>query len=321
MNKCIIFDIDGTVADLSHRVHHVQGAKKNWLAFMAAISDDKPIEQTVYLNKFLYGRSREVGPLYFVSGRSESERLETEAWLAKYGLSYDKLLMRPSGDYRADHIIKREILGQIRAEGYEPWLIFDDRQQVVDMWREEGLFVLQCDPHRNFTAHHDYNFHKKIEFPLTIMVGPSGSGKTTWIEETLGTEALKATISSDTIREELCGDFQDQTKNFQVFETMHELASLRLKRGLPVILDATHLRDADRKKAALLVPNDVSVLYVVLNRTVANKKKTGGWRNGVTVKGKPLIDFHDQVFKSNLKNILAGDGLPNVTVKDYRDDK
>jgi hypothetical protein len=311
VNKCIIFDIDGTVADLTHRVHHVQGGKKNWVAFMATLSDDLPIEQTIFLNQLIHtwnGHRHFPMPILFVSGRSENERRDTELWLAKYGLKYDKLLMRPAGD----------ILGQIRAEGYEPWLIFDDRQQVVDMWREEGLFVLQCDPHKNFTAHHCYQFHTDIKYPLVIMVGPSGAGKSTWIEEELGTEGLKATISSDTIRQELCGNFQDQSQNLKVFEVMHELASLRLKRGLPVILDATHLRNADRKKAASLVPNDVPVLYVVIDRPLEEKKLSAGWRSGVTVRGKPLIEYHEQTFKSNIKAILSGDGLPNVAVLDAR---
>lgn len=324
MNKCIIFDIDGTVADLTHRVHHVQGGKKDWVAFMATLSDDKPIEQTILLNKLLSNWYADGSiPIFFVSGRSENERKETETWLKSYGLDYKQLLMRPAGDSRADHVIKREILQQIRADGYQPWLIFDDRQQVVDMWREEGLFVLQCDPHTNFTAHHDYLFDESLSVhpfytPLTILVGPSGAGKSTWLtSQTAKTSFTQSIISSDNIREMLCGDFRDQSANAEVFETMHEIAKLRLKRGLPVILDATHLKNADRIRATKLVPEDIPVRYVVINRPLKDKIKTGDWRNSVSVKGKPLIEHHDQVFNSNLKAILAGDGLPNVSVEKY----
>lgn len=323
MNKCIIFDIDGTVADLSHRVHHVQGKRKDWVAFMATLSADKPIEQTITLNQMMsmylgagVADHKTAMPIYLASGRSEDERKDTEDWLYKHGVYYDRLFMRKSKDYRADHVVKKEILDEIRAIGYEPWLVIDDRQQVVDMWRSEGIFVLQCDPKANFTAHLDYEFHESIKYPLTIMVGPSGAGKSLWTlnqVECYGIDPASV-ISSDIIRHHLCGDFQDQSKNQEVFETMHELASLRLKRGLPVILDATHLRNADRIKAAKIVPDDVPVKYVVINRPIADKKASGGWRNSVNVKGKSLIDFHDQVFRSNLKDILNGDGLPNVTV-------
>ena len=75
------------------------------------------------------------------------------------------------------------------------------------------------------------------------------------------------------------------------------------------------MKRQDRLKAALLVPKDVPVRYVVINRPLKDKIETGGWRNSVSVKGKTLIEYHDQVFNSNKKDILAGDGLPNVTVE------
>jgi predicted kinase len=228
--------------------------------------------------------------------------------------------MRPFKDYRTDHIVKQEMLDGLRARGFEPFLIFDDRQQVVDMWRRNGLFVLQCDPRPSHTNHDSHNFHESIKWPLTVLVGPSGAGKTTWIQE-YKDEYPSNVISSDDIRQMLCGDFADQSKNDKVFEAMHEIAHTKLKHGLPVTLDATHLKNADRIKAAKLVAPEIPVRYVVLNRTLEEKKRDGGWRNGVSVKGKTLIEHHDQVFKSNIKAILCGDELPNVTVFDLRKNK
>lgn len=317
LNPCIIFDIDGTLADCSHRVHHVNGSKKNWKAFMEGLSDDKPVEQLTMLNAILHDVNY---PIMLCSGRSEDERQATETWLSKYKIIYNKIYMRKSGDYRADYVIKRELLDEIRADGYEPFLIFDDRQCVVDMWRKEGLFVLQCDPKANFTDHVGFQFHKSIKYPLTILVGPSGAGKTTWIQEYKDEWPMNV-ISSDDIRSMLCGDFQDQSKNNQVFETLHEIAVTKLRRGIPVTIDATNLRNKDRLAIAKLVPERVRVRYVVLNRSVEEKKKTGGWRNSVTVKGKSLIEHHENIFQSNLKDILNGDGLPNVTVFDERETK
>jgi predicted kinase len=317
--RCVIFDIDGTLADCSHRVHHVNGGKKNWPAFMAGIPDDKPNTQVVFLNKlFHYLRSQGATdmPTFLCSGRSENERKDTEDWLWDNGVEYAKMFMRKAGDYRADHIVKRELLEEIRADGYEPWLIFDDRQCVVDMWRKEGLFVLQCDPKQSHTDHVGYKFHENFKHPLTILVGPSGSGKSTWAENYAPTRS--SVISTDVIRLELCGNIEDQSQNLKVFATAHELAQTRLRAGLPVVFDATNLRNADRIKVAKLVPERVPVRYVVIDRPLAEKHKTAGWRAKVSVKGKPLVDFHDQVFKSNIKDILKGDNLPNVTVQDER---
>jgi len=322
LKRCIVFDIDGTLANCSHRVHHVNGSKKNWPAFMAGIPADTANAQVVYLNAlFKYARSQGATamPTFLCSGRSESERADTEAWLTKFSVDYDKMFMRKAGDYRADHIIKRELLDEIRADGFEPWLIFDDRQCVVDMWRKEGLFVLQCDPKQSHTDHTGYEFHSSIKWPLTILVGPSGAGKSTWIENNYGNyDDFQSLISTDTIREKLCGNLQDQSKNEKVFAILHELATTRLRAGLPVVIDATNLRNADRIKCARLVPERIPVRYVVIDRPLAEKRKTAGWRASVNVKGKPLIDFHDQVFNSNLKDILAGDNLRNVTVQDNR---
>jgi hypothetical protein len=277
---------------------------------MSELSGDTPIPQTIHLNNML-ATNRASLPIYLCTGRSEDERDETEAWLALHGVKYRRMFMRKSLDFRADHIIKRELLEEIRATGYEPELIFDDRQCVVDMWRKEGLFVLQCDPNPSHTDHHGFEFHSSIDWPLTIMVGPSGAGKTTWIENECDQQIV---ISSDKIRKQMCGDFKDQSKNDAVFAAFHELALTRLRRGLPVVLDATHLKRQDRLKSAKLVPSTVPVRYMVIDRPLKEKLATAGWRASVSAKGKPLVEHHDQVFRSALKDILRGDDLPNVSV-------
>jgi hypothetical protein len=54
--------------------------------------------------------------------------------------------MRPEGERREDCEVKRELLAQIRADGYNPVMVFEDRDRVVAMWREEGLRCLQVAP-------------------------------------------------------------------------------------------------------------------------------------------------------------------------------
>jgi hypothetical protein len=63
------------------------------------------------------------------------------AWLGKYGVGYvlHKLYMRRDGDHRPDDIVKREMLQQMRVDGWSPIMAFDDRNQVVEMWRANGV--------------------------------------------------------------------------------------------------------------------------------------------------------------------------------------
>lgn len=144
--KCYLMDIDGTVADLSHRRHYVENKPKNWPAFFDACEHDAPIEHMrdlVHILAFL-------GGIVYVSGRPERCRPATQAWLKKHkfnlALHDAKLYMRADGDYRADDIVKRELLERIRDDGYFPQMAFDDRDRVVAMWREAGIPCAQVAP-------------------------------------------------------------------------------------------------------------------------------------------------------------------------------
>jgi phosphoglycolate phosphatase-like HAD superfamily hydrolase len=135
--KCYLFDLDGTLADLSHRLPLIQKDPKDWDAFFAACGDDAPISHIIGVAQALMTS----GCLVFVSGRSDAVRPQTEAWLFKHGLGDGpgRLYMRKAGDHRPDNIVKGELLDQILAAGFRPVMAFEDRDQVVKMWRERGI--------------------------------------------------------------------------------------------------------------------------------------------------------------------------------------
>jgi phosphoglycolate phosphatase-like HAD superfamily hydrolase len=141
--KAILVDIDGTLADLAHRLHYIQAEiskDKNWPAFFDACSDDAPIHITIEAVRAMASTFEVV----FVTGRPDSHEDHTRAWLDRHVALVGPLYMRKAGDYREDRVVKRELLALIREHGYEPVIAIDDRRQVVDMWREEGLICLQC---------------------------------------------------------------------------------------------------------------------------------------------------------------------------------
>ncbi len=138
----IIFDIDGTLADCRHRRHFVTNGNHDWKSFNESMVMDSPIKPIIRLADMLYGREQVI----FVTGRTEEYREVTEDWLnERLTARFDvrSLKMRKYKDYRPDCIIKEEILMELKAEGFWPDLVIDDRQSVVDMWRSHGIICLQ----------------------------------------------------------------------------------------------------------------------------------------------------------------------------------
>ena len=144
MNKIIVFDIDGTLADVTHRRQYVATKPKNWAAWNAGMSRDTVHEDI----RWMLMKLRRVpgSKTILCSGRGEETREVTEQWLSVNRIPYEDLYMRKAKDYRQDSIVKVELLAQIREEHGEPYMWFDDRQQVVDAIRAEGVRVLQVAP-------------------------------------------------------------------------------------------------------------------------------------------------------------------------------
>lgn len=139
--RCYIFDLDGTMFDCSHRLHHIEESPKDWRAFFAATSGDSPIAHIIEMAHAL----SKTADLVFVSGRSDECRAATCEQLRAHRLS-GPLYMRKTGDHRDDNIIKGELLDLVIADGYAPIMAFEDRTRVVNMWRARGIPCAQVAP-------------------------------------------------------------------------------------------------------------------------------------------------------------------------------
>jgi hypothetical protein len=136
----IIVDIDGTIANAEHRLHHIQKSPKDWDAFFAACVDDEPINEVIDMVRAF--RDGGLHRVVLCSGRSDQIKAETQAWLKSYRVGHDRLYMRTEGDHRPDEEVKAEMLAVMRAEGFNPVLAIDDRGTVCEMWKRLGLTVL-----------------------------------------------------------------------------------------------------------------------------------------------------------------------------------
>jgi uncharacterized HAD superfamily protein len=135
----IIVDIDGTISDCRHRMHHILKDKKDWDAFHAEIHLDQPIQPVASI-------VRSLQPLSFIiicTGRPVEYRKQTLEWLDKHKIRANELFMRCTGDYRPADIVKEEMLHVMHCKGHNPQLAFEDKQSCVDMWRRNGIICLQ----------------------------------------------------------------------------------------------------------------------------------------------------------------------------------
>ena len=154
MKPLYIFDLDGTLADLTHRLHFLEDKsdKRRWDKFHAACSKDSPRQNVIWLFNTLIASGADV---WVFSGRSSVVREQTIDWLNDYTVMSRELLMgapelltmRDEGDYTEDHLLKASWVDKLLKDDFDRLIcVFDDRSRVVDMWRSKGVTCLQVAP-------------------------------------------------------------------------------------------------------------------------------------------------------------------------------
>ena len=139
--KVYAFDFDGTIADINHRVGYIKKpyitGKRDYQRFFEECKNDKPVEWIIDIMRMLPREN-----IYILSGRNGNVIHESVKWLEENNVPYNKIYMRYRTNYESDEILKLRMIDNGLKERIQ-WIV-DDRQRVVDMWRENGLKVLQC---------------------------------------------------------------------------------------------------------------------------------------------------------------------------------
>lgn len=135
-----VFDVDGVLADVRHRLHHVEGRRKDWDAFFGAAPDDPPLAEGVTLAQ----ESAKDCEVVYVTGRPERCRADTLAWFARHGLPAGRLSMRRDGDRRPARLAKPQLLRSLARDRVVA-VVVDDDAQVCAAYRGAGWRVLQAD--------------------------------------------------------------------------------------------------------------------------------------------------------------------------------
>ena len=131
-----IIDIDGVLADVRHRLRHVERRPKDWDAFFAAAPQDTPLAEGLQRAVDLAAR----GDVVYLTGRPERCRDDTETWLADNGFPHARVLMRPDHERRPARFFK---LAEVRrlARSSDIDVVVDDDRLVVDALTAAGFAV------------------------------------------------------------------------------------------------------------------------------------------------------------------------------------
>jgi hypothetical protein len=149
MKQLFIFDLDGTLALIEHRRHFIAPTNKklDWTRFYAACDQDLPNVPVINVLSALLANGADV---YVWSGRSDEVLEKTIAWLIQHTplnieqLRVPQFRMRPAKNSQPDNDLKRQWLQELNpADRQRLQGVFDDRDKVVRMWREQGVSCFQ----------------------------------------------------------------------------------------------------------------------------------------------------------------------------------
>ncbi len=141
-----IIDIDGTLADNTHRSHLVDGEQKDWDAFLqpALVRIDAVIPGTQRALKIMQSKNFEI---VFLTGRNEGLRGATSEWLEEHfgiKITEKNLIMRPFGNMDKPTDFKRRELSKFVYRGHENWITFDDDTYMQPVYMEFNAIVLHA---------------------------------------------------------------------------------------------------------------------------------------------------------------------------------
>jgi hypothetical protein len=134
-----VFDVDGVLADVRHRLHHLESRPKNWDGFFRDAVHDPPLAEGIALCR----ESAKDCEVVYVTGRPEHCRRDTLAWFARHGLPEGRLSMRRGGDRRPARMAKPQLLAGL-ARNRVVAVVVDDDEQVCDAYEAAGWTVMRA---------------------------------------------------------------------------------------------------------------------------------------------------------------------------------
>ena len=133
--RAVIFDVDGVLADATHRQYLVTGNRRNWDMFFELCSKDPLIEPTATVARLIDPNLTVI----LLTARPSWVAPETLGWLERHGVRWDLLIMREHGDYSMARDFKEFTVAELRTFGFDPELAFEDDMRNVHMFERVDI--------------------------------------------------------------------------------------------------------------------------------------------------------------------------------------
>lgn len=131
----VVVDLDGTLSDASGRQHLLDRRPKDWDGFFDACGDDPVLAHVARLLRCLDPDLAVV----LLTARPRRVQQATVAWLVRFDIRWDLLVMRADRDFSPSPRAKREAVAALRGVGFDLRLAIDDDPRNVAMFENEGI--------------------------------------------------------------------------------------------------------------------------------------------------------------------------------------
>ncbi len=131
----IVFDMDGVLSDAAGRQHLLAWPGRDWESFFAACGDDELIDEVARLLDVIDADHR----IVLLTARPIRVQAQTLAWLHRYELRWDLLVMRNAWDRESSREFKRRSVAELRDFGFDLRLAFEDDRRNYLMFHQEGI--------------------------------------------------------------------------------------------------------------------------------------------------------------------------------------
>lgn len=142
MRTAVIFDMDGTLADISYLRHYLTKFDKSKRRVIKHFNNFHSESVNAPAHNHVVNAAQVAHMLghavLVVTARKHMWRHQTAWWLAMHNVPSDMLMMRGDEDNRKDYEVKKDMLDTLR-KAYDIIHAWDDNPSIIKLWKESNI--------------------------------------------------------------------------------------------------------------------------------------------------------------------------------------